>query len=262
MASNRKSRKYKNNNNSQPNSEAKMKTEDISSDLIMEKLKGLGLGEKKADQSPDTSDIGIFINKLVTAVQILRHKVEDLESKSATSDEGMRISDEGIRISDEGIRISDEGIRISDEGMRNREANDESDGMKQCQLKDSILLTCSQSDISSPSLIKSDEELGSCPLIYYVTDIINIKYKVLREDVKACQHLPSESIIIKVWRRKNASPWQSLINSICTGGDKNINCYLNIHLTKTQNNLLYAVRQLKKKSIINTFGNDKMLTRK
>ena len=248
MASNRKSRKYKNNNNSQPNSEAKIKAGDISSDLIMEKLKGLGLGEKKADQSPDTSDIGIFINKLVTAVQILRHKVEDLESKSATSDEGMR--------------ISDEGIRISDEGMRNREANDESDGMKQCQLKDSILLTCSQSDISSPSLIKSDEELGSCPLIYYVTDIINIKYKVLREDVKACQHLPSESIIIKVWRRKNASPWQSLINSICTGGDKNINCYLNIHLTKTQNNLLYAVRQLKKKSIINTFGNDKMLTRK
>ena len=234
MASNRKSRKYKNNNNSQPNSEAKIKAGDISSDLIMEKLKGLGLGEKKADQSPDTSDIGIFINKLVTAVQILRHKVEDLESKSATSDEG----------------------------LRNREANDESDGMKQCQLKDSILLTCSQSDISSPSLIKSDEELGSCPLIYYVTDIINIKYKVLREDVKACQHLPSESIIIKVWRRKNASPWQSLINSICTGGDKNINCYLNIHLTKTQNNLLYAVRQLKKKSIINTFGNDKMLTRK
>ena len=248
MASNRKSRKYKNNNNSQPNSEAKIKAGDISSDLIMEKLKGLGLGEKKADQSPDTSDIGIFINKLVTAVQILRHKVEDLESKSATSDEGMR--------------ISDEGIRISDEGMRNREANDESDGMKQCQLKDSILLTCSQSDISSPSLIKSDEELGSCPLIHYVKDIINIKYKVPREDVKACQRLPSESIIIKVWRRKNASPWQSLINSICTGGDKNINCYLNVHLTKTRNNLLYEVWQLKKKSIINTFGNDKMLTRK
>ena len=43
------------------------------------------------------------------------------------------------------------------------------------------------SDISSPSLIKSDEELGSCPLIHYVTDIINIKYKVPREDVKACQ---------------------------------------------------------------------------
>ena len=56
------------------------------------------------------------------------------------------------------------------------------------------------SDISSPSLIKSDEELGSCPLIHYVTDIINIKYKVPREDVKACQRpIDVNSPKIKIW---------------------------------------------------------------
>ena len=52
----------------------------------MEKLKDLGFGEK-ADKSPDTSDIGIVINKLVKVVHILRQKVEDLKSRSATSDE-------------------------------------------------------------------------------------------------------------------------------------------------------------------------------
>ena len=59
--------------------------------------------------------------------------MEDLESRSATSDEG----------------------------IRNREANDEIDEIKQRQLKVSLLLSCSKSDSSSPSLIKSDEELGS-----------------------------------------------------------------------------------------------------
>ena len=227
MAINGKSRKYKKKNNFQPNSEAQVKSDGI--DLIMEKLKGLGFGEK-ADKSPDTSDMGIIIHELVKAVNILRQKVEDLESKSATSDEG----------------------------LRNREANDEIDEIKQRQLKGSLLLSCSKADTSSPSLIKSDEELGSCPLIDHVTDIINKKYKVKvpKEDVQACHRLPSGSIIIKIWRRTNASPWQSLINSIRTGGDKKINCFLNFHLTKTRNNLLYEVRQLKKKNIITTFSSD------
>ena len=107
MASNGKSRKYKKKNNIQPNSE--VKKEDLSIDLILEKLKGLEFGEK-ADKSPDTSDISIVINELVKAVHILRQKVEDLESRSATSDEG----------------------------IRNREANDEIDGIKQRQLKGSL----------------------------------------------------------------------------------------------------------------------------
>ena len=91
-----------------------------------------------------------------------------------------------------------------------------------------------------------------------MTDIINKKYKVKvpREDVQACHRLPSGSIIIKIWRRTNVSPWQNLINSIRTGGDKNINCYLNFHLTKTRSNLLYEVRQLKKKNIITTLSSD------
>ena len=59
----------------------------------MEKLKDLGFGEK-ADKSPDTSDIGIVINKLVKVVHILRQKVEDLKSRSATSDEVIRIREE------------------------------------------------------------------------------------------------------------------------------------------------------------------------
>ena len=60
MASNGKSRKYKKKNNIQPNSE--VKKEDLSIDLILEKLKGLEFGEK-ADKSPDTSDISIVINE-------------------------------------------------------------------------------------------------------------------------------------------------------------------------------------------------------
>ena len=73
MASNGKSRKFKKKNNIQPDSEAQVKNEDISIDLILEKLKGLGFGEK-ADKSPDTSDIGIVFNELVKAVHILRQK--------------------------------------------------------------------------------------------------------------------------------------------------------------------------------------------
>ena len=95
-------------------------------------------------------------------------------------------------------------------------------------------------------------------MIDHFSDIINKKYKVKvpRGDVQACHRLPSGSIIIKIWRRTNGSPWQNLINSIRTGGDKNINCYLNFHLTKTQNNFLHKVRQLKKKNIITTFSSD------
>ncbi len=104
----------------------------------MEKLKDLGFGEK--------TDIGIVINKLVKVVHILRQKVEDLESRSATSDEGIRIREENA------------------------------DEIKQRQLKGSLLLSCSKSENSSPSLIKSDEELGSCSLINHVKDIINKVY--------------------------------------------------------------------------------------
>ena len=128
----------------------------------MEKLKDLRFGEK-ADKSPDTSDIDIVINELAKVVHILRQEVEDLESRSATSDEG----------------------------IRKREEN--ADEIKQRQLKGSLLLSYSKSETSSPSLIKSDEELWSCPLINHVTDIINKKYKVkvTREDVQACHRLPS-----------------------------------------------------------------------
>ena len=45
----------------------------------MEKLKGLGFGGK--------ADIGIVINKLAKVVHILTQKMEDLESRSAASDE-------------------------------------------------------------------------------------------------------------------------------------------------------------------------------
>ena len=113
MASNGKSRKYKKKNNFQTYSEAKIKKEDISIGLILEKLRGPGFGEK-ADISPDTSDVGILINKLFKAVDILRQKVKDLESTSATSDEG----------------------------IRNIEANDEIDEIKQHLLKGSLLLSC------------------------------------------------------------------------------------------------------------------------
>ena len=78
----------------------------------MEKLKDLGFGEK-ADKSPDTSDIGIVINKLVKVVHILRQKVEDLKSRSATSDEVIRIREENAEY------------------------------IKQRQLKGSLLLSCS-----------------------------------------------------------------------------------------------------------------------
>ena len=59
----------------------------------MEKLKDLRFGEK-ADKSPDTSDIDIVINELAKVVHILRQEVEDLESRSATSDEGIRKREE------------------------------------------------------------------------------------------------------------------------------------------------------------------------
>ena len=120
----------------------------------MEKLKDLGFGEK--------ADIGIVINELVKVVHILRQKVEDLESRSATSDEGIRIREENA------------------------------DEIKQRQLKGSLLLSCSKSDSSSPSLIKSNEELGSCSLINHVTDIINKKYKV-KGTKRRCASLSSSA---------------------------------------------------------------------
>ena len=134
----------------------------------MEKLKDLGFGEK--------ADIGIVINELVKVVHILRQKVEDLESRSATSDEGIRIREENA------------------------------DEIKQRQLKGSLLLSCSKSDSSSPSLIKSNEELGSCSLINHVTDIINKKYKV-KGTKRRCASLSSSAQLKYYYNNIEVNKW-------------------------------------------------------
>ena len=70
--------------------------------------------------------------------------------------------------------------------------------------------------------------------------------------MQACHCLSSGSIIIIILRWTNGSLCQSLINSMRTGGDKNINCYLNLHLTKSWNNLLYEVRRWRRRRTSST----------
>ena len=77
------------------------------------------------------------------------------------------------------------------------------------------------------------------------------------EEIASCYHLKKGGIVLSLWKLGVGSAFQGLVNNIKSNVvNKEHNVYFNFMLTRTRNNLLYAVRQLKKKTNITKFFTD------
>ena len=64
------------------------------------------------------------------------------------------------------------------------------------------------------------------------------------------------NVIVRVWNKRPGSAWSKLVTAIRSGNSKEMNLYINFHLTKRRNAILYKLRNLKKEKIITKFFSD------
>ena len=110
-------------------------------------------------------------------------------------------------------------------------------------------------------MIKSPEQVKEEPgdIFDHVIDLAFKKYsvKIPKEEIASCYHLKKGGIVLCLWKLGVGSAFQGLVNNIKSNVvNKEHNVYFNFMLTRTRNNLLYAVRQLKKKTNITKFFTD------
>ena len=181
---------------------------------------------------------------------------EQLAGSGGGGGEGVREEVEGVREEVKGVRADVEKLQV-----RLRLSEDENDEIKQRSLKGNLI-------ISSPtilhrslkSLIKSNAQLASenQNLTNHILELIHTKYgvRVPVEDLQALHRLPNSTLVLRIWKRTEESAWNQLINAIKTGGNRELNFYLNFHLTSRRSKLVYELRQYKKKNQIVKFFSD------
>lgn len=144
---------------------------------------------------------------------------------------------------------------------RMRANEDEMDECRQRSLKGNFIIS-SPPDPSKQrvSLLKTDEQLRQDgeTLIDHVLDLAKRKYDVTisTDDVQACHRLPNNSVILRIWRRCPGSAWQDLVEKVKSGTNSGFNVYLNFHLTRRRNSLVYEIRKMKKMGKIHKFLTD------
>lgn len=133
------------------------------------------------------------------------------------------------------------------------------DAIQQRQLKGNLILT-SKPNKDSFSLIKSESELSNAKLnvLDHAISLIESKYKVAvkHNEIQACHFLDKHTIILRYWDRKPTSSFWKLCEGIKTGGDRNINFYINFQLTKHRSELSFFLRQLKREAKIAAYYTD------
>ena len=100
-------------------------------------------------------------------------------------------------------------------------------------------------------MVKSAEQVKDedGDIIDHVIDLANKKYKVKlpKEEISNCYHLKNGGIVLSLWKLGGGSAFQQIVTAIKKNEViKEHNVYFNFMLTRRRNNLLYAVRQLKK----------------
>ena len=182
------------------------------------------------DISSDTSDLNGILNALLQAVKA--HAEQLAVQKSNSSNMEQRI----------------------------RSQEDELDEHKQRGFKGNLIISSQHFPNSRKStLIKSDEELKKegVNLTSHVVNLVKTKYNVdlPLADIQAC-HRVNNSILLRIWNRKEGSAWSKINEGIKSGTNRDINVYFNYQLTSRRSSLLYEVRQLKKENKISNFYTD------
>ncbi|MCE2663223.1 uncharacterized protein LOC111708689 [Eurytemora carolleeae] len=199
-------------------------------DSILKNLSDLGIGSE-TDIQPEKSSFGTILNHLVEIVVILSKEISELKQQKQEEKE-----------------------------IKNqlRKCEDDLDESKQRQLKGNLILSCQKPKPGSPSIIKSDEQLGSSSISAHCIELVKQKYKVEipEGDIQACHRLPNGSVLLKIWQRGPTSAWNRLLSGIKTGGNKEFKLFINFQMTTRRSSLMYEIRQLKKQGNLFKHGSD------
>ena len=138
---------------------------------------------------------------------------------------------------------------LNDEDKLKRESDDEKDDMKQRGLRGKFVITSPKKGVDlvgDSAKYKNDNEV-----VKAVIDLAKEKYKVEipEDEISTCYALKKGGIVLGLWRFGRGSAFQRLAGAIKSGRDvdKDMNVFFNFMLTKKRNNLLYNVRELKRK---------------
>lgn len=191
---------------------------------------GFGVGSgKKADQK----NMSEIISHLMSIVILLSKEVSELKSEikeaNPTTPEVRHLEDE-----------------LDESCQRSRKGN--------------IILSCPKPEPGSIPLIKSDDKLKEekTTLTEHILDLIQKKYKVdiPESDIQALHRLPNNSVLLKLWNRKEKSAWANLKSAIRKGGDKQLQVFGNFQMTARRSGIIFELRQLKKSNKIFKFSSD------
>ena len=138
---------------------------------------------------------------------------------------------------------------LNDEEKVKRESEDEKDDQKQKSMKGKFIITSPKNGVDLVG--KADTYKNEDEVVEAVINFAKDKYKVdiPENEISTCYALKKGGIVLGFWNFGRGSAFQKLVSAIKSNKDvdKNMNVYFNYMLTKKRNNLLYKVRELKRK---------------
>ena len=185
----------------------------------------------------DPSDLAAVLNLLIQTVTVLTNHIKSLSPNT----------------------IGGTGEVSKEVADKIREQEDELDESRQRSLHGNLIIT-SQNQSNKVSLIKFDQQLQqeNLTLADHTIQLVKEKFDVVLSlsDIQACHRMPNNSIILRIWNRRNDSAWSQIVDSIKSGKNMGYNVFFNFHLTRRRSTLLYNMRQLKKSGDNSKFYSD------
>ena len=145
-----------------------------------------------------------------------------------------------------------------DTNLKLRRIEDEFDEMYQQSLKGNFIVTSKATD-DKDCIIIDDYRLGdNQTLLSHIRDLVLLKLGVelSDSDVACCQRLEDASVLLRLWNRKQGSPYQSMVRAIKDFTNPQVNVFFNFRMTPRRNRLFYEVRKMKKDKDISKFYTD------
>ena len=145
--------------------------------------------------------------------------------------------------------IAEISNHLQNEDTLKRESEDEKDDQKQKSMKGKFIITSPKNGVDLVG--KADTYKNEDEVVETVINFAKDKYKVdiPENEISTCYALKKGGIVLGFWNFGRGSAFQKLVSAIKSNKDvnKNMNVYFNYMLTKKRNNLLYKVRELKRK---------------
>ena len=207
------------------------------SNLLVQIQSSSNLAEKHANVDP--ADIPGVLTLVLQTVTVLTDHIKSLGSVPQTGGTGGGAAD----------------------GEKARIQEDELDECRQRALKGNLIV----SSLAIPgrnkvSLLKTEQQLSQDKqtITEHIIELVKEKLDVplSPEDIQACHRLPNNSVLLRIWNRKEGSSWSRIVDGIKSGKNSEMNVFFNFHLTRRRSSILYQMRQMKKSGKIAKFFSD------